>query len=420
MIVAKIDIIFVPEPFFPERFIYLKFYYRTFRSNDRILMEQFQVELFGLDAQMRIVISCAVVVLAYLADFLCCKILIPLIRRVADRTAFKWDNYITDSRVLHNIFHLIPPVTFMVALPILFPEGGKWTVLLTKALSIYIIMVACSLGCAFVNSLYAISSESDVLKDKPMKGVYQMVKVVLICVGAILVIGVLIEKDFTSLLAGLGASAAVLMLVFKDTILGVVAGIQLSAHDMLRPGDWIMMDKNGINGEVEEVTLNTVKVRNWDHSIVTVPPYTLVSDSFKNWRGMRESAGRRVARAIRIDMNSIRFCTAAETDRFSRQPWFIRPDDDGPAVNLHMFREAVEYYLRNRQDINPDLMILVRQLEPTPEGLPLQLYFFTRTRAWAEHEHIAADILEHIIAMMPEFGLKVFQRPAGTDLLSKS
>ena len=379
-------------------------------------MEQFQVEIFGLDAQMRIVISCAVVVLAYLADFLCCKILIPLIRRVADRTAFKWDNYITDSRVLHNIFHLIPPVTFMVALPILFPEGGKWTVLLTKALSIYIIMVACSLGCAFVNSLYAISSESDVLKDKPMKGVYQMVKVVLICVGAILVIGVLIEKDFTSLLAGLGASAAVLMLVFKDTILGVVAGIQLSAHDMLRPGDWIMMDKNGINGEVEEVTLNTVKVRNWDNTITTVPPYILVSDSFKNWRGMRESAGRRVARAFRIDVNTIRFCTPEELSRFSGMEWASGFGTGEKIVNLHLFRAAAEWYLRSRPDINSDLMLLVRQLEPTSEGLPLQLYFFTYTKIWAEHENIASDVFEHIIAMLPDFGLRIFQRPSGLDL----
>ncbi len=383
-------------------------------------MEQNTAEILGMSIQARIIVSCAVAAFAYLVDFLCCKLIIPLIRKVADKTSFKWDNYITDSRVLHNVFHLIPPVILMVVLPMLFPDGGQWTVLLTKALSIYIIVVSCSLGCAFVNSLYAISSDSDVLRNKPMKGVYQMVKVVIVCVGAILTVGVLIEKDFTTLLAGLGASAAVLMLVFKDTILGVVAGIQLSAHDMLRPGDWIMMDKNGINGEVEEVTLNTVKVRNWDHAIVTVPPYVLVSDSFINWRGMRESAGRRVARAFRIDMNSIRFCTEEERSRFSGEEWAKDIVIDDHTVNLSLFRTAAEQYLRSRSDINSDLMILVRQLEPTAEGLPLQLYFFTRTKVWAEHEHIASDIVEHILAMMPAFGLKVFQRPSGLDLLSKS
>ena len=383
-------------------------------------MEQNTAEILGMSIQARIIVSCAVAAFAYLVDFLCCKLIIPLIRKVADKTSFKWDNYITDSRVLHNVFHLIPPVILMVVLPMLFPDGGQWTVLLTKALSIYIIVVSCSLGCAFVNSLYAISSDSDVLRNKPMKGVYQMVKVVIVCVGAILTVGVLIEKDFTTLLAGLGASAAVLMLVFKDTILGVVAGIQLSAHDMLRPGDWIMMDKNGINGEVEEVTLNTVKVRNWDHAIVTVPPYVLVSDSFINWRGMRESAGRRVARAFRIDMNSIRFCTEEERSRFSGEEWAKDIVIDDHTVNLSLFRAAAEQYLRSRSDINSDLMILVRQLEPTAEGLPLQLYFFTRTKVWAEHEHIASDIVEHILAMMPAFGLKVFQRPSGLDLLSKS
>ena len=383
-------------------------------------MEQNTAEILGMSIQARIIVSCAVAAFAYLVDFLCCKLIIPLIRKVADKTSFKWDNYITDSRVLHNVFHLIPPVILMVVLPMLFPDGGQWTVLLTKALSIYIIVVSCSLGCAFVNSLYAISSDSDVLRNKPMKGVYQMVKVVIVCVGAILTVGVLIEKDFTTLLAGLGASAAVLMLVFKDTILGVVAGIQLSAHDMLRPGDWIMMDKNGINGEVEEVTLNTVKVRNWDHAIVTVPPYVLVSDSFINWRGMRESAGRRVARAFRIDMNSIRFCTEEERSRFSGEEWAKDIVIDDHTVNLSLFRAAAEQYLRSRSDINSDLMILVRQLEPTAEGLPLQLYFFTRTKIWVEHEHIASDIVEHILAMMPSFGLKVFQRPSGLDLLSKS
>lgn len=379
-------------------------------------METQATDIIGMGLQMRIIISCIIVIFAYLVDFLCCKLLIPLIRKVAEKTAFKWDNYITDSNVLHSVFHLIPPITFQFALPLLFPEHTQWTGLVTKGLNIYIIVIACSLVCRFITSLYAISNESESLKNKPMKGVYQMVKVIIICVSAILVIGILLEKDFTTLLAGLGASAAVLMLVFKDTILGLVAGVQLSAHDMLRPGDWIMMEKYGVDGEVEEVTLNTVKVRNWDKTIVTVPPYALVSDSFKNWRGMRESGGRRVARALRIDMNSIRFCTGEELEGFSGKAWAEGLELTEDTVNLKLFRTATEYYLRHHPETNSDLMMVVRQLEPTSEGLPLQLYFFTLSKDWVPHEHIAADIMEHIIASMPEFGLRIFQKPSGLDL----
>lgn len=374
-----------------------------------------QEALLNLSEQMRVIISCALVVAAYLVDFLCCKLLIPVIRKIAARTAFKWDNYLTGGKVLHNIFHLIPPVTFLVALPLLYP-GQNWTTFVTKALYIYLIVIGTRLINEFISSLYAISSDSDLLRDKPMKGVYQMLKVLVVCVAVILTLGVLLERDFTTLLAGLGASAAVLMLIFKDTILGLVAGIQLSAHDMLRPGDWIVMEKYGVNGTVEEVTLNTVKVRNWDNTVVTVPPYALVSDSFQNWRGMRESAGRRVARSLRIDVNSIRFCTQEELSRFSSEEWADSQTLDSSTVNLGLFRAAAEHYLRSLAQVNTDLRILVRQLEPTPEDLPVQLYFFTREKEWSAHEHIAADVIEHIIATMPRFGLRLFQKPTGEDI----
>lgn len=372
--------------------------------------------LFQTEGHTRIFVMCGIIVAAYLADFLCCRFLIPLARKVAQKTAFRWDNYLTEGKTLNHAFHLIPPLVFLVAVPLLFPEPALWKKLVLRALYIYLIVVVCRLVCAFISSIYAISSESEMLKNKPLKGVYQMLKVVVVCVGAILIIGILVEKDFTALIAGLGASAAVLMLIFKDTILGVVAGVQLSAYDMLRPGDWIMLEKYGINGEVEEVNMNTVKVRNWDNTITTIPPYTLVSDSFKNWRGMRESAGRRVARSLRIDMNSIRFCSPEELSRFSGEKW-AKPLNPGPeTVNLQLFRACTEHYLRNHDGINSELMLLVRQLEPTSEGLPLQLYFFTRPKDWPSHEHIAADVMEHVIASLPEFGLRAYQKPAGSDI----
>ena len=379
-------------------------------------MEQNIKELLTMESEIRMAAAVAVVVIAYLADFLCCRFLIPFIRKVAEKTSFKWDNYLASGSVLNNISHLIPPVALQIALPLLFPEHTEWTVLLVKALAIYTIVISCRLVNAFISSVYAMSSESEVLRDKPMKGVYQMLKVIVVFIGAILTIGVLLEKDFTALLAGIGASAAVLMLVFKDTILGVVAGIQLSAHDMLRPGDWIMMDRHGVNGEVEEVTLNTVKVRNWDNTIVTVPPYALVSDSFKNWRGMRESAGRRVARVLYIDMNSIRFCTPEELSRYSTMKWAEGVEMGPETVNLKLFRVAAENYISSLDGTNTDLMLLVRQLEPTSEGLPLQFYFFTKAKDWISHEKTAADVIEHMVAVMPQFGLRIYQRPSGLDI----
>lgn len=372
--------------------------------------------ILQMSGHTRVIVLCATVICAYLIDFICCRFIIPLIRKVAMRTAFKWDNYLTEGKTLNYAFHLVPPLIFLVVLPILFPDPALWKKLVTRALYIYLIVVACSLVCEFISSVYAISSDSEKLRNKPLKGVYQMLKVIVVSISAIMVIGVLIDKDFTALIAGLGASAAVLMLIFKDTILGVVAGIQLSAYDMLRPGDWIMLEKHGINGEVEEVNMNTVKVRNWDNTITTIPPYTLVSDSFKNWRGMRESTGRRVARSLRIDINSIRFCTSDELSRFMAEDWAKGLDADSRVVNLKLFRLSVEYYLRHLETVNCDLRLLVRQLEPTPEGLPIQLYFFTRTKDWPTHEGIASDIMEHVIASLAEFGLRAYQKPSGADI----
>lgn len=382
------------------------------------MLEQQATDILQMGGHARIIAMGAIVVFAYLTDFLCCRFIVPLVRKVAHRTVFKWDNYLTEGKALDYAFHLIPPLLFLITIPLLFPDPALWKRLVIRGLYIYLIAVSCGLVCEFISSIYAISSETEALRNKPLKGIYQMLKVAVVCVGIILIIGVLVDKDFTALIAGLGASAAVLMLIFKDTILGVVAGVQLSAYDMLRPGDWIMLEKYDINGEVEEVNMNTVKVRNWDNTITTIPPYTLVSDSFKNWRGMRESGGRRVARAVNIDMNSIRFCTAEELSRFTGEEWAGNLEMDEKTVNLKLFRAATEHYLRGLDSVNGDLMLLVRQLEPTPEGLPLQLYFFTRPKDWPTHERIAAEVMEHVIASLPAFGLRAYQRPAGTDLPS--
>ena len=253
-------------------------------------------------------------------------------------------------------------------------------------------------------------------------------------IGAIIIVGILINRSPLVLLTGLGASAAVLMLVFKDSIMGFVSGIQLSANNMLKVGDWITMPKYGADGTVIEVTLNTVKVRNFDKTITTIPPYLLISDSFQNWRGMQESGGRRVKRSINIDMNSVCFCTSDMLEKYRRIQLlkeYVESTEQRLAsyneaheidnsvlvngrrqTNLGVFRAYLTSYLKSLPEVNHDLTCMVRQLQPTADGIPLELYFFSSTTVWVDYEGIQADVFDHVLAIIPEFGLRVFQRPS--------
>jgi miniconductance mechanosensitive channel len=252
-----------------------------------------------------------------------------------------------------------------------------------------------------------------------------------------MIISVLLERDPTVLLAGLGAMAAVLLLVFKDTILGFVASIQLSANEMVKIGDWIEMRSHGADGTVIDITLNTVKVQNWDKTISTIPTYALVAESFNNWKGMEESGGRRIKRAVSIDMGSIKFCDSAMLNRFERfdliRDYVIQkeaeviefnksrniPDEDRISgrrqTNVGVFRKYLEVYLHQHPMINQEMTFLVRQLHPTTTGLPIEIYVFCKDKAWANYEAVQADIFDHIFAVIPEFELKVFQQPSGAD-----
>jgi len=215
----------------------------------------------------------------------------------------------------------------------------------------------------------------------------------------------------------LGAGTAILMLVFQDTIKGLVAGVQLTANDMLRPGDWITMPKYGADGDVIEVTLTTVKVRNWDKTITTVPPYALVNDSFQNWRGMFDMGGRRVKRSINIDMNTVRFCTEEELAEFKKQPWMEGFEATGKEeVNLYIFRHYVMHYLTHHPKVHQGLTMIVRQLQPTAQGMPIELYFFSANTAWVKYEALQAEVFDHVLATLHRFDLKVFQSPTGLDL----
>ena len=358
----------------------------------------------------------ALAIVIYLVNMLCTRGIIPLVRKLREGTRSKWDDILLNDVVLKDITRLFPPIIITSLLPLAFSDGNLVLEFLLKVNTIYMIVVVSKLLCSFLNSLYNLSNNHDKLKSHPLKGIYQMLKIVVICVALIIIVSILINKNPEYILTALGASAAVLMLVFKDMIMGLVAGVQLSANDMLRPGDWISMPKYGADGDVIEVTLTTVKVQNWDKTITTIPPYALISDSFQNWRGMRDCGGRRVKRSVYIDMRSITFCTKEQHQDFAKRGWLEGVErEDKFVVNLHVFRNYLENYLRHHPRVSKRLTIMVRQLQPTAQGLPLELYFFSDGTEWVPYEHLQAEIFEHVFAMLPTFGLRVFQAPMGID-----
>ncbi len=362
-----------------------------------------------------IMLTCVVLVI-YIAYFIFHRLVIPTIQKVTRKTNFEWDEIVLNESMLKDISRLVPPILLAVLLPIIFVEGSDVLDFVLRVNYIYLVVAFSKLFCTFLSSLYDLSQHNERLKNHSLQSVYQMLKVLVICVALIIVVSILINKNPGYILTALGASAAVLMLVFKDMIVGLVAGVQLSVNDMLRPGDWIAMPKYGADGDVIEVSLTTVKVQNWDKTITTIPPYALVSDSFQNWRGMQESGGRRVKRAVYIDMRSIQFCTEDQMKEFEARGWLEGVERvDGFPVNLHIFRNYLEKYLRNHPRVNQKMTIMVRQLQPTAQGLPLELYFFSDGTDWIPYEQLQSEIFEHVFAMLQTFGLRIFQSPMGID-----
>ena len=370
---------------------------------------------------LRAAVVLVILLVVYVLDRVCRKIIIPIVRKVTSKTQMTWDDQLLSDEVLNNVCHLIPPVVFYALIPVAFPKESEMLELILKVCDIYIVVAAMKLVCSFITSLYNISNEHEKLRERSLKGFYQMLKLVVICIGVIIIIATLIDESPVAILTGLGAGAAILMLVFQDTIKGLVAGVQLTVNDMLRPGDWISMPKYGADGDVIEVSLTTVKVRNWDKTITTVPPYALVNDSFQNWRGMFDTGGRRVKRSINIDMHSVRFCTAEELAYYRQQPWMEGFEETGEEeVNLYIFRKYLDHYLRHHPKVNQDMLLLVRQLQPTAQGMPIELYFFSADTMWVNYEALQAEVFDHVLAIVHKFGLRVFQSPTGLDLQNLS
>lgn len=356
---------------------------------------------------------CAVTALvAWLVYMLCIKVVTPLLVRITKHTDMIWDDYLLNPQVLHSACHVVPAIVVWQMLPPLFIAHPVIQTLASKATAIYITIAVMRLAITFIGSFKLFDSEKDhrTAAQQYFHSFCGVLKIVVLFLGVIVIVAIVINRSPLTLLAGLGATSAVLMLVFKDSITGLVAGIRLTSNNMVSKGDWITVDKLGANGVVEDITLSTVKVRNFDNTIVTLPPQKLIEDSFQNWQGMQQSGGRRVTRMIYIDFHSIGIADDNLKQRLVERKLINKDDMHSNVVNLTLFRNYIEWWIYNNKEVNTDLTFMVRQLQPTNTGLPIEVYFFLKNKEWKTYEHNLAEIMERIYAFAPEFGLKIYQR----------
>lgn len=345
-------------------------------------------------------------------DYLCQAIFVGGMKHYTKRAPHQWNTLLMKRRVVHHLIHILPGILVYFLLPLAFVRGKEILDFSQKICAVYIIAAILFTINGLLLVMLDVYNARDKQKNRPMKGFVQVLQVLLFFIGGIVIIAVLVNKSPMTLFAGLGASAAVLMLVFKDSILGFVAGVQLSANDMLRIGDWIQLPNGVANGTVEEITLNTVKNRNWDETISTVPPYTLVNNSFQNWRGMQESGGRRVNKNIYLDMTTLKFCTPEDLDAIRKNVPLMadyQPAEGEVPTNSQLYRIYIERYLRSLPVVNQDMDLIISQKEPTTYGVPIQVYFFSRNKVWREYERIQSDIFDHLLAIVGKFDLKLYQ-----------
>lgn len=373
----------------------------------------------------RCVIILFIAILAVVSDYVSKWLINNPLKKLAQKTRNKFDDYIFERKLPARIANIVPAFVVYFMLPMAFSKEMFLYSLLEKMSLVYIVATIMRAFGGFITALSDMAQNSPRIKNRPLKGLFQTIQVIIIFIGIIIIIAILVDKSPATLIAGLGASAAILSLVFKDSLVGLISGIQLSWNDMLRPGDWITMPSKNIDGVVFEVSLNTVKIRNFDNTILTIPPMMLMTDSFQNWRGMTESPGRRIMRSVNIDMYSVGFADEALTARVSAQYPVIdeyvrnRTEEDkkrGECTNLKLFRIYMEWYLRNLPDVAKSETLMVRYLAATTEGIPMQVYFFSSNKVWEYYEAFAADVIEHLLAVIPQFDLRIYQRASGVDM----
>ncbi len=362
------------------------------------------------------------------------KLVIVLIRKAAERTRTTFDNHLLEGRVFNRLAWIIPVLLFN-GFSFLMPSSGEIISRLMQIAMVGIVVWTISSILSAVNRFY---ETLEVSRERPIKGYLQIINLIVYLFGSIIIIGLIINQRPWALLSGIGAMTAILLLIFKDTILSFVAGIQITSYNLLHVGDWIEMPEYGVDGDVIDIALHTVRVQNWDKTITVIPTYKLTEKSFKNWRGMQQTGGRRIKRALYIDQNSVRACDDELIEKFSRvrllREYIDRKQqeleehnaryglDDGTVpintrrlTNLGTFRKYTEAYLEDHPRIRNDLTLMTRQLPPGPNGIPIEIYAFTNTTDWIEYESIQADIFDHLLSVVPEFELKIFQNPTGQD-----
>ncbi|HEI8867366.1 mechanosensitive ion channel family protein [Serratia sp. AKBS12] len=396
---------------------------------------------FGIeftDVMSLVMVLGLIVLISVVIHLVLHRVVLATLQRRGQRSQRVWQQAITQYKLFQRAALLLQGVIINLQAILWLHNGSQTQAFIVTAAQVWILAFVLLTLFSLLDTLLAMLRQSKVANQLPLRGIFQGIKLVAAVLIGITIVSLLMGKSPLLLLSGLGAMTAVLMLVFKDPILGLVAGIQLSANDMLKIGDWLEMPKYGADGAVIDIGLTTVKVRNWDNTITTIPTYALISDSFKNWRSMSESGGRRIKRSINIDTTSVHFLSEPEQQRLNRNPllqqylngkaqeldeynrqkqWDLSSPLNGRRLtNLGTLRAYLEAYLRAHPDIHQQMTLMVRQLAPTPEGLPLEIYAFTNTTVWTKYESIQSDIFDHILAVIGEFDLRIHQTPTGNDM----
>jgi len=373
------------------------------------------IELCGVTGQAvpvvrHISLAVVAILLAWLSGVFCRKVLVPIVLKITSKTEVKWDDVLLNRRVLISVCHIIPAIVIWQLLPLVFYQFHIVRELLTRFTAIYITVMSVRAAVAFIDSFKELDNSHRSSTQQYFHTFCGVLKIIMIFIAIVVVVAIALGKSPLTLFAGLGATSAILMLVFKDTIEGLAAGIRLTSNNMLHKGDWITVPSTGANGTVEEISLTTVKVRNFDNTIITVSPKTLVEGSFQNWIGMQQCDGRRVKRLVYYDFRSIKVVDAELRQHLIERKYFKEEDFKGVEVNMSLYRRYMEKYIMNCDDVNEDMMVMVRQMEATNAGLPLEFYFFLKNKVWKEYEHHLADIMEHIYAVTADFGLTIYQQ----------
>ena len=411
------------------------------------LLQQMQDVFLGLGFEdmaaewtARGIIITAVILIGVGAHLLARRVLLKGVVALIAKSKTKWDDVFHETKVFERLAQIAPALVVYSCADWMFRDIANLRDFTVRVSVSYMILIGARVVAALLDGMVKVYRTFDVAKNRPMKSFAQMGKIFTYAICTILILGTLMNRSPWAFVGGLGAMMAIVLLVFKDSILGLVAGIQLSANNMVRLGDWIEMPKYGADGDVVDISLTTIKVQNWDKTISTIPTYALISDSFKNWRGMSESDGRRIKRSICIDMNTVKFCDESMLERFKnfslirdyldeklREIGQFNKEHgaDGSVTvngrrltNLGTFRRYIRAYLAEHASIHDGMTLLVRHLQPTADGLPIEIYAFSSDKVWANFEDIQADIFDHLLAAAPEFGLRVFQNPSGFDLRS--